>query len=155
MRVWRLGASQIEILAFCTLISLALLPSLVLGADGCFLRTTTDGGEKSNPSIQSSALPKIDSRIMASDMEGKNETIQVVFELTENKSEYMQALREEGIVVQSIYDDLIQGLAFPQQILRVEGFEFIRCVRPPECPVPLGVISEGVNVVQANLTPKE
>ncbi len=93
--------------------------------------------------------PKIDSSIAAAT--GGNAPYPVVFELTEAKDAYVEALKREGVIVQSVHEDLVQGLVTPERIVNLQRLEFVRFIRSPLQPILQAVVSEGVRVIQADL----
>ena len=94
---------------------------------------------------------KVESSVLIANNVEEAGGIQIVFELTEAKKDYVDALQKEGVTIQSVHEDLVQGLATTQQILSLSQLEFITYIRRPLHPVPLEVVSEGVAVIQANL----
>ncbi len=76
---------------------------------------------------------------------------EVIFELAEAKREYSEALQSKGVVIESTYEELVQGAATPQQIEELEHADFVKSIRPVRPPILYQPVSEGVGVIQANL----
>lgn len=150
---WAYTSLSLRLLTVFLLLSLVLIPCSVLAAESAPVGVTHELSMPPNvghtPVLDKVA--RIESSVLTANNAEEAGGIQVVFELTEAKRDYVDALQKEGVTIQSVHEDLVQGLATTQQILSLSQLEFIQYIRRPLHPSPLEVVSEGREVIQANL----